>query len=233
MKRKPSPAGKSERRRQSSHMNDDAPAEKRPARPIKARPSSLRIIGGEMRGRQVQYHGASFTRPMKDSVRENLFNILGTAVRGTICYDVFAGTGALAFESLSRGATHAVAIEQSRIAVDWMRRTAENLDVLSRITIHTGDAFRWLPKLMASPRVEMPWIVMLAPPYSMWEESLEPLNGIIRLTQDQGPPGSFVVAEMDKRFDTSRLVPGDWDIRRYGGTQLAIVECGNQCGLNL
>ena len=65
-----------------------------------------------MRGRTVVYHGAEFTRPMKDSVRESLFNIIGPRIKGSAVVDLFAGTGAVAFESLSRGASSASAIEK-------------------------------------------------------------------------------------------------------------------------
>ena len=66
-----------------------------------------------MGGRTVRYHGADFTRPMKDNIRENLFNILGQAAKGAIAIDLFAGTGALGLEALSRGATRAIIVEQN------------------------------------------------------------------------------------------------------------------------
>ena len=205
----------------------------KPKRPAKVRPLSLRIIGGDMRGRTVHYHGAAFTRPMKDSVRESLFNIVGLATKGAICFDLFAGTGALAFEALSRGASKAIAIEQSRTAARHIRETAESLGVTERLTILTGDAFRWSLRLLAPPETDTPWIVLLSPPYVMWEENLEELNNIIRMTLENAPPGSILVGEMDKFFDPAKLLPGDWDLRRYGNTQLAIIEAANCCGLDL
>ena len=117
----------------------------------KAQIAKLRIIGGQMRGRTIQYHGAEFTRPMKDNIRENLFNILGPAVRNTICYDLFSGTGALAFESISRGASKAVAVEQSRHAVGFIRKTAEQLDISDRFQVLQGNAFRLSSELLGPP----------------------------------------------------------------------------------
>ena len=76
--------------------------------------AGLRIIGGRFRGRKLAYSGDPRTRPMKDRVREALFNLLGRAVEGKTAIDLFAGTGALAFEALSRGAARAVAIELHR-----------------------------------------------------------------------------------------------------------------------
>ncbi len=215
-----------------SHDESSKPTGK-PKRPPKVRALSLRIIGGSMRGRTVHYHGAAFTRPMKDSVRESLFNIVGIGVKGAICFDLFAGTGALAFESISRGAASAVAVEQSRTAARHIRETAESLQVIDRLTIHTGDAFRWAKRLLAPPETDTPWVVMLAPPYIMWTDNLDDLNRMILMTLENAPPGSMLVAETDKFFDAAKLPPGDWDIRRYGNTQLAIIEAANRCGMSL
>ena len=99
---------KLEESRENSNKTSNNSANREAGKPkcaAKVRPLSLRIIGGDMRGRTVHYHGAAFTRPMKDSVRESLFNIVGIATKGAICFDLFAGTGALAFEALSRGAS--------------------------------------------------------------------------------------------------------------------------------
>ena len=73
---------------------------------------SLRIIGGRWRGRTIRYDGDPATRPMKDRVREAVFNRIGPAVRDKTVVDLFAGTGAMAFESLSRGSTNAILVEQ-------------------------------------------------------------------------------------------------------------------------
>lgn len=206
---------------------------KKTKRPTKVKPSSLRIIGGDFRGRLVHYHGDPYTRPMKDSVRESLFNIVGRACRGAICFDLFAGTGALALEAISRGAVAAVAVEQSRQAAWHIKQTATQLGLSNRLSVHTGDAFRWANRLLGPPESDTPWIVLLSPPYVMWEESLEALNAMIRMTMENAPPGSLLVAETDKRFDVAKLPAGEWDVRRYGGTQLAIIECAQCCGLRM
>jgi 16S rRNA (guanine966-N2)-methyltransferase len=202
----------------------------RPRKPAKA--AKLRIIGGQMRGRTIHYHGAAFTRPMKDNIRENLFNILGQAVRGSICFDLFAGTGAMGFESLSRGARSAVMIEQNRQAVQSIQRTADSLDVSSRIRLLTGDAFRLSGSLLAPPEDDTPWIVFVCPPYSLWQDSLDGLKRIIQTTLDHAPPGSVLVAEMERSFDSAKLPGGPWDLRDYGGTRLAFIEPAMRCGMN-
>ena len=198
-----------------------------------SKPTKLRVIGGDMGGRIIHYHGADFTRPMKDNIRENLFNILGKAVRGAVCFDLFAGTGAMAFESLSRGAVSAVLVEQNRQAVKYINKTSESLEVVSRLRVLAADTFRVASTLLAAPQDDTPWIVFLCPPYILWEESLEPLNQIIRTTLDHAPPGSVLVAETEKKFDAAKLPAGEWDFREYGGTRLAFIEPAMRCGLRM
>ncbi|MFK8110843.1 MAG: RsmD family RNA methyltransferase [Rubripirellula sp.] len=197
------------------------------------KPVKLRIIGGDMRGRTILYHGADFTRPMKDNIRENLFNILGRAVRGAICFDMFAGTAALAFESISRGAKSAVAVEQNRQAVRCIKQTAESLDITARMKVISGDSFRLTDQLLAAPNDDTPWIVYLCPPYVLWEDALDGLNGMIRATLEHAPPGSVLVVETEKSFDRERLPAGEWDWREYGNTRLGFIEPATQCGLRM
>lgn len=204
----------------------------------KRRPQKLRIIGGSMRGRTVVYHGAEFTRPMKDSVRESLFNIIGPRIKGSAVVDLFAGTGAVAFESLSRGAASAVAIEKNRRAFDFLNSTAETLDVAKKIKILFGDAFRIGGGLLGpaspdAPLDDTPRVVFFCPPYAMWDSMAEQLHGLIRMALDHSPPGSVIVAETDKHYDESKLPPGQWDHRVYGGTRLSFIEPPMQCGLRM
>ncbi len=191
-----------------------------------------------MRGRTVVYHGAEFTRPMKDSVRESLFNIIGPRIKGTNVVDLFAGTGAVAFEALSRGASSAIAIEKNRRAHAFLESTAETLGVTSKIKLLYGDAFRLGSSLLgpaaadAAPE-DTPRIVFLCPPYAMWDSAAEPLHGLIRSALDHCPPGSLIIAETDKHYDESKLPPGQWDHRLYGGTRLSLIEPPMICGLRM
>lgn len=199
------------------------------------KPTKLRIIGGDMRGRPVTYHGEEFTRPMRDSVRENLFNILGRACRGTIAFDLFAGTGVLGLESISRGSTSAVLVEPMRKAFAQIRDTTERLGIEDKVRLVMGDAFALADQLLkpSSPEDDTAWIVFLSPPYRMWTDpELYPkLKSIILRVQQYAPPGSVLVVETDNTFDLEQLPPGDWDIRTYGITHLAFLEPGNVCGL--
>ncbi|MCL7743429.1 16S rRNA (guanine(966)-N(2))-methyltransferase RsmD [Guyparkeria hydrothermalis] len=115
-----------------------------------SRGEQVRIIGGEWRSRRLRFPAARDLRPTPDRVRETLFNWLGQTVTGWRALDLFAGSGVLGFEALSRGAAWVGFVEQSpRVA----RAIAENLEQLgadhSRYVVWTRDALKWLdqPKL--------------------------------------------------------------------------------------
>lgn len=99
--------------------------------------NQCRIIGGQWRGRKIQFPSQSAIRPTPDRVRETLFNWLMQVIPGAQCFDPFAGSGALAFEALSRGAAHVVAVESDKHVCQQLEKTAEQLST-SDITIIQG-----------------------------------------------------------------------------------------------
>src|SRR5262245_4014790 len=103
----------------------------------------LRIIGGNLRGRKLQYSGDVRTRPMKDRVREAVFNLIGPGVVGSHASDLFAGTGALGLEAISRGALRATLIERHSPTLELIKQNAAALGVAERIEARFGDAFLW------------------------------------------------------------------------------------------
>jgi 16S rRNA (guanine966-N2)-methyltransferase len=194
----------------------------------KVKPTKLRIIGGELRGRGVLYLGDRDTRPMKESLRETLFNIVGPAIKGRIAWDLFAGTGVLAIESFSRGALGAIAIERGRIAARTIRDSARRLGLeQEQVQVLTGDTFRIAPRRMteiAASGETAPWVVYFCPPYSMWTEHTERLFELLLTTARLAPPGSLVVTETDKFFDVTSLPLEPWDVRPKGNMTLAFLE---------
>jgi len=174
----------------------------------------LRIIGGRFRGRKLLYGGDRRTRPMKDRVREAVFNLIGTDAAGTHAVDLFAGTGALGLEALSRGAQRATFIEQHYPTADILRQNAAVLGLADQIEIVPGNVFIWArrhPNLGAPP-----WLVFCSPPYefyiSRWTEMREMLEGLVQ----NSPARSVFVVEADERFDFAQLPnPTEWKIRAY------------------
>ena len=105
-------------------------------------PNKVRIIGGSLRHRLLQFPADLRLRPTPDRVRETLFNWLGQTLDGLECLDLFAGSGALGFEAWSRGAHCVVMVEQHRAALTALKRNAEILAVPAEI--FAGDAARFL-----------------------------------------------------------------------------------------
>ena len=188
-----------------------------------ATPVGVRIIGGRYRGRKLEYSGDLRTRPMKDRVREALFNLLSTAVEGKVAIDLFAGTGALALEALSRGAARAIFIERHRPTAETIRRNASSLGVQEFVDVTSSDTFLWakrIPDLGAAP-----WIVFCSPPYDFYvsrkDDMLQLLTHLIEIC----PQNSLFAVEFDNRFDSHELPEVDqWDIRPYPPAILGIWE---------
>ena len=175
--------------------------------------SAPRIIGGELRGRTLEFTPAARTRPMKDRVRESLFNLLGVDVRGTVAIDLFAGSGALAFEAISRGAARAVLAERHFPTADVLRRSARALGIEDRVEVRPGDVLLWAKRLPPLP-VEEPWLVFVSPPWSFFTERWGELGALIDLLMRSAPAGSTVVVEADTSFDATQLPQaGSWDRR--------------------
>ena len=188
-----------------------------------ARPVGVRIIGGKFRGRKLEYSGDLRTRPMKDRVREALFNLLASAVEGKVAIDLFAGTGALALEALSRGAVRAVFIERHRPTAQTLRRNSATLGVEAIVEITSADTFLWARRLLDLGT--LPWLVFCSPPYELYaiqkDDMLQLLNHLIQ----KAPPDSLFAVEFDDRFDFRELPAADqWDMRHYPPAILAIWE---------
>jgi 16S rRNA (guanine966-N2)-methyltransferase len=193
----------------------------RPPRGAGAPPIGLRIIGGRLRGRKLPYSGDPQLRPMKDRVREAVFNLLGPSVEGKHAVDLFAGTGALALEAISRGAARATLIEHHVPTAAIIRRNIAALGVDSLCRLVTADVFVWQkrrPELGSAP-----WVAFCSPPYDFYvdraDEMLELLEGLI----ESAPGESLFVVECDARFDLARLPePDAWEVRSYRPAIVAI-----------
>ena len=107
----------------------------------------MRIIAGEFRGRTLRPPGDRRTRPTADRVREAWFNILGDQLTDARVVDLFAGSGALGLEALSRGASHVEFVEVGKAAVKALRANVAALDAEERVKVHRVDALRFVDQL--------------------------------------------------------------------------------------
>ncbi len=120
----------------------------------------VRIIGGRWRSRVVRFPSAAELRPTPDRVRETLFNWLGQRLDGLACLDLFAGSGALGFEALSRGAARVVMVERDRIVAEALRGAGRELQAAG-LDIVQGDALEYLRR--GGERFD---VAFLDPPYA-------------------------------------------------------------------
>lgn len=190
---------------------DDAPAG----------PGFVRIIAGEWRRRMLPYSGDRRTRPMKDRVRENVFNLLQQVVAGTHAVDLFAGTGALGFEALSRGAARATFCEQHSPSARQITENAAFLGAGDRVRVITGDTFRAFESFADAER---PWMVFCSPPYEFYIARAREMRALIEGLYERAPAGSWFVVECDERFEPTTWTWTAWDVRRYPPAVIAIAE---------
>jgi len=176
--------------------------------------SAPRIIGGTLRGRKLIYTGDPRTRPMKDRVREALFNRLGPAVRGKQAIDLFAGTGALGLEAISRGAAGAVLVERHFPTAALVRQNAQALGVEGRCTILPANTLLWPKRWPELPRG--PWVVFCSPPYDFYIDHADEMLALVSGLMDRAESDSFFCLEADGRFVFATLPHADaWDVRAY------------------
>lgn len=184
----------------------------------------MRIIGGKFRGRQLKYSGDLRTRPMKDRVREAIFNLVGPAIKGKHAVDLFAGTGALGLEAISRGAVRATLIERHFPTVKLIRDNIALLGLEDHVEVSAADTFIWLRQTEIT--ADLPWVVFCSPPYDFYVDQQDKTLHLIETLHARAPVGSRLVVEADQRFDFALLPDADrWDVRRYSPAIVGIIEC--------
>jgi 16S rRNA (guanine966-N2)-methyltransferase len=201
------------------------PAALRISHPQDDRQAEVRIIGGHFRGRRLNYHGDPVVRPMKHRTREAIFNLVGTGCAGRYAIDLFAGTGALGLEAISRGATSATFIEKHVPSARVVEENIRILGVEDRATLVVTSAFLWgkrdLPAHASA--AENPWLVFCSPPYAFYNERQDEVFDLIRRVQERAPTDSILVVEAEEPFDFDVIrtaqsaagKAGEWDVRAY------------------
>lgn len=186
-------------------------------------PSELRIVGGRFRGSKLAYHGDPVTRPMKHRVREAIFNLVGAEAEGRYVLDLFAGTGALGLEALSRGAASALFIERHIPTARVVRENISKLNLDEECELLEASAMVWSKRDLFRVATETPWLVFISPPYAFFVDRQAEMVELVNQIMQHAPPKSTIVVESDERFDFESL-PGDvkqdrydtgWDVRVY------------------
>ncbi|RMD71114.1 MAG: 16S rRNA (guanine(966)-N(2))-methyltransferase RsmD [Gammaproteobacteria bacterium] len=168
----------------------------------------LRIIAGRFRGRRLAFPPLPGLRPTPDRVRETLFSWLAPHLPGARCLDLFAGSGALGFEALSRGAKEVIFVERHPKAAARLRENIALLGVEDRARVYAMDALDFLRRLPPEPFD----IAFLDPPYG--ERGL--LERAARLLEERGwlAPGALIYVEASSHAPSPAL-PEAWEAFRH------------------
>ncbi len=175
----------------------------------------VRVVAGDLRGRRIEAPVSDATRPTTDKVREAVFNALGSlgVVEGARIVDLFAGTGAMGIEALSRGADHCVFVEKDRAALQVLRTNIKNLNLESRTSVISGDAV-----LVAGQQRDVD-VLIADPPYGYneWSTLLENVEAGLVVLESDRPVGDI------DGWDTIRE-------KKYGRTFVAFLERADGSG---
>jgi len=170
--------------------------------------NEVRIIGGKWRGRKIQFPSVNGLRPTPNRIRETLFNWLAPYIHDAHCLDLFTGSGALCFESLSRGASQVLCLEKNPDAYQALCKNAERLQATT-LEILKKDALIWLTEKPAAPLPHPVFdIVFVDPPYA-----LKALSQCFDLLEKHGclKENSLIYFESDIPIESLTL-PATWEI---------------------
>jgi 16S rRNA (guanine(966)-N(2))-methyltransferase RsmD len=180
----------------------------------------MRVIAGTARGVPLQAPRGRATRPITDRVKETLFGILGDRVPDARVLDLYAGSGAIGIEALSRGAAAAQFVERGREATRLIGANLERTALADRAQVRAMDVVRFLASVEAGADGDRYDLAFLDPPYEE-RAILAPLERLVPLLA----PGATVVV---KHFWRTEVPPVEglrpWRVRRFGETALTFLE---------
>jgi len=176
--------------------------------------NAVRIIAGELRGRMVECEVNPRLRPTSQRAREALFSILGGDLSGVFFVDVFAGTGVIGMEALSRGAERCWFIEKDPKLAVALEKHLKLFRIADRGVVSRLDAYRWAESWKPMPGE---WIVFLSPPFPDLTGRAETMLAMIDALQKALPEGSTLILQSEKCPMLEQLPHQDqWRKRKYG-----------------
>lgn len=181
---------------------------------------TLRVIAGKAKGRKLRSVPGDTTRPVTDRVKEALFNILAGDVIDSRWWDVFAGTGAIGIEALSRGAATVRFSDLNRAPIETIKFNVEHCGFAGQAEIRRGDAFTFLSR---GADAQFEYIYIAPPQYKeMWKKALELVDEDPNWLSEDG----WVIIQIDPREYLPPALENLQEIeqRRYGSTLLIFYE---------
>lgn len=181
---------------------------------------SSRVIAGSAKGHRLQLVPGDSTRPISDKVKEALFNIINYNIVDSTFLDLFAGTGAVGIEALSRGAKFALFTEYHRLALTTIHENLKQTKLTDKADVRMVDAFDLLKN---PPPRKFDYIFIAPPQYKhMWRDALRALDN----NPEWLAPDTIIIVQIDPKEHESVLYNHmrDYDQRRYGNTLLWFFE---------
>jgi len=191
--------------------------------------SSIRIIAGTLRGRRLTVVVNDELRPTPQRVRESFFSILGNAIPGRPFIDVFAGTGVVGIEAISRGATLATFLEKDpKSAADILKYLRE-FEVFDKGLVLRTDVYRWAERWI--PPLDRPVNLFLSPPFKDFDDRMPEFIKLVELLWDKLPDESVMTIQGENEFPIDRIPEIEaYDYRKYGRNLLLIRVKGEANG---
>jgi 16S rRNA (guanine966-N2)-methyltransferase len=182
--------------------------------------TQIRIVAGSLRGRKLTCTVNANLRPTPQMVREALFSILGNALPDRPFIDIFAGTGVVGLEAISRGASTVTFIERDFRLIADLERHIDEFGVGKQSRIARTDVYRWIERWQAP---DEPVTLFLSPPFRDFENRLDELLNVIAQLQQRVAPDSVIVLQGESKAPLDELpARTEWDERRYGRNVLLI-----------
>jgi 16S rRNA (guanine(966)-N(2))-methyltransferase RsmD len=180
--------------------------------------SELRIVAGSLKGRKLRCIVSPTLRPTPQMVREALFSILGNAVPDRPFFDVFAGTGVVGLEALSRGAASVTFVERDFRLIAELEQHIAAFRVSDQARIARADVYRWIERFEPPAK---PITLFLSPPFADLQDKCDELLDVIRKVQQRTTEDSVLVLQSEKTALLDHLPDrASWDERRYGRNHL-------------
>lgn len=180
--------------------------------------TQIRIVAGSLRGRKVTCDVNPALRPTPQRAREAYFSIMGNAIPGRPFFDVFAGTGIVGMEALSRGASSALFIERDFRLVTDLERYLGDFQMKRIARVLRVDVYRWIDRWQ--PPSE-PVNVFLSPPFPDLRNRQEEMLRMVGILQERLAPDSVLTLQSETAPLLDQLLEGKgWDARKYGRNHL-------------
>jgi 16S rRNA (guanine966-N2)-methyltransferase len=187
--------------------------------------TEVRIVAGTLRGRKLSVVVHEGMRPTPQLVREAYFSIMGNAIPDRVFFDVFAGTGVIGLEAVSRGATSARLIEKDPRQVADIQKYADQFGIADRVQVLRADAYRWAERWIPGKE---PVNMFLSPPFPDLSAKANEFLALVRILLEKAPNESVLTIQAEDGFPVEQLPNlSAWDIRSYGRNRLLVSVKGD------